>query len=74
MSLTISSNLANLSECDVRLVVEAECSCCGPIHGNATPGMESVHAAAMHTAETGHVVILNGTVDRPELEERDASE
>lgn len=73
MSLRISPNLANLSECDVRLVVEAECSCCGSIHGNTTPGLESVQAAVRHSAETGHVVILNGTVDRPELEEHDAS-
>jgi hypothetical protein len=69
MSLSISPNLANLSECDVRLVVEAQCTCCGPIHGDTTPGLESVQAAARHTAETGHVVILNGTVDRPEIDD-----
>ena len=73
MSLSISPNLANLSECGVRLVVEAECSCCGPIEGSTTPGLQSVQAAVRHSAETGHVVILNGTVDRPELEEREAS-
>ena len=74
MSLRISPNLANLSECDVRLVVEVECSCCGPIQGSTTSGLQSVQAAVRHSAETGHVVILNGTVDRPELEERDAIE
>jgi hypothetical protein len=74
MMLSVSPNLSNLSECDVRLVVEAECSCCGPIHGSATPGLQSVQAAMRHSAETGHVVILNGTVDRPELEEQDAIE
>jgi hypothetical protein len=58
MSLTISSNLANLSECDVRLVVEAECSSCGPMQGSTTPGLKSVHAAVRHSGETGHVVIL----------------
>ena len=73
MSLSISPNLSNLSECDVRLVVEAECSCCGPIQESTTPGLQSVQAAVRHSAETGHVVILNGTVDRPEFDERDAS-
>ena len=52
----------------VRLVIEAACSCCGPIH-NAPAGLEAIEAASAHTAESGHVVILNGTVDRPELEE-----
>lgn len=73
MSSIISPNLASLPESDVRLVVEAECSCCGPIPASTMPGLQSVQAAVRHSAETGHVVILNGTVDRPEFEERDAS-
>ena len=58
MSLTISSNLANLSECDVRFVEEAECSSCVAIVGSATPGLKSVQAAVRHSGETGNVVIL----------------
>jgi hypothetical protein len=53
---------------NVRLVIEAMCGCCGPIH-NSLAGWETIEAASAHTAETGHVVILNGTVDRPDLEE-----
>jgi hypothetical protein len=52
---------------NVRLVIEAACSWCGPIH-NAPAGLEAIEAASAHSAESGHV-ILNGTVDRPELEE-----
>jgi len=51
----------------VRLVIEATCGHCGPIH-NSVAGWETIEAASAHTAETGHVVILNGTVDRPDLE------
>lgn len=52
---------------NVRLLIEATCSCCGPIH-NPLAGWELIEAVSAHTAETGHVVILNGTVDRPDLE------
>lgn len=68
MSLRTTSTLAGLADEDIRKVIEAECSSCGPIERNATTGLDVIHNAAKHTAETGHVVILNGTVDRPDLE------
>jgi hypothetical protein len=68
MAVQMSSTPMLRCQSNVRLVIEAACSCCGPIH-NAPAGLEAIEAASAHTAESGHVVILNGTVDRPELEE-----
>ena len=68
MSLSTTSTLTGPTDTDIRIVIEAECSSCGPIERNATAGLDMIHNAARHTAETGHVVILNGTVDRPDLE------
>ena len=68
MSVPMSASPMLCSQNNVRLVIEAACSCCGPIH-NAPAGLEVIEAASTHTAESGHVVILNGTVDRPELED-----
>lgn len=67
MSLTTSSLLA-ISESSIRLVIEAECSCCGPVSGDENAGLENIEAALAHTAQTGHVVILNGTIDRRDAE------
>jgi hypothetical protein len=67
MAVQMSSTPMLRCRSTVRLVIEAACSCCGPIH-NAPAGLEVIEAASAHTAESGHVVILNGTVDRPELE------
>ena len=58
---------ASCSGESVRLVIEVTCSSCGPIHSSLA-GWEAIEAASAHTAKTGHVVILNGTVDRPDLE------
>src|SRR5258708_23158154 len=52
-----------------RLVVEAECQTCGPLADDHTNGSSVVQFALSHTAETGHVVILNGTTDIPEVAE-----
>ena len=71
MSLSITSTLIELAETEIRIVIEAECSSCGPVVRNPTVGLDIIHHAARHTAETGHVVILNGTVDRPDIEERE---
>ena len=71
MSLSTTSTLIDLADSDIRIVIEAECSSCGPVVRNPTAGLDIIHHAARHTAETGHVVILNGTVDRPDLEERE---
>lgn len=61
MSATTSSAIA-VSE--LRVVIEAECSRCGPLSAHETAGLGNIDAALAHTAQTGHVVILNGTVDR----------
>jgi hypothetical protein len=50
-----------------RLVVEAECPTCGPLAGDHTDGLSVVQFALSHTAKTGHVVILSGTTDIPEV-------
>lgn len=71
MSLSTTSPLTDLADTDIRIVIDAECSSCGPIARNTTAGLEIIRNAARHTAETGHVVILNGTVDRPDLEQRE---
>jgi hypothetical protein len=49
-----------------RLVIEAECPTCGPLADGHTDGLSVVRFALSHTAETGHIVILNGTTDIPE--------
>jgi hypothetical protein len=51
-----------------RLIIDATCTTCGSI---GTPGNEPLlvpEMAMRHTSTTGHVVILNGTVDDPEYE------
>jgi len=53
----------------VRMIVEAECSFCGPIFQTQNEAWQTLEAATAHTASTGHVVILNGTIDAPHLEE-----
>src|SRR5216683_3044644 len=52
-----------------RLVVETECSTCGPLADDHWDGLSVVQFALSHTAETGHVVILNGATDIPEVAE-----
>lgn len=47
----------------VRLIIDAECTRCGPI---LSGGLETIEKATTHTLSTGHIVILNGTVDAPE--------
>ena len=64
MAINIPSTSLSRSDETVRLVIEAECSRCGPISIDENIGVEPIDAALMHTAQTGHVVILNGTVDR----------
>lgn len=71
MATHIPSTSLSRSDENVRLVIEAECSRCGPISVGESTGVGHIGAALAHTAQTGHVVILNGTVDRPNLEERE---
>ena len=53
----------------VRLLVEATCPICGPITNVPAEGIFAIVAAQEHTAQTAHVVILNGTTDQPEIAE-----
>lgn len=52
-----------------RLVIEAECNRCGPICAAEDDALAIIQWAKAHTVATGHVVILNGTVDSPERED-----
>jgi len=52
-----------------RLVIEPECNRCGPICAAEDEALAIIQWAGAHTVATGHVVILNGTVDFPEREE-----
>jgi hypothetical protein len=67
MSLEKVSALLSISQ--VRMIVEAECSSCGQIFQTLSEALQTLEAATAHTASTGHLVILNGTIDAPELEE-----
>ena len=63
-----SKTSSSASDCvsgPVRLIIEAECSRCGSILGGES-GLEAIDKATSHTLSTGHIVILNGTVDAPE--------
>jgi hypothetical protein len=71
MAIHIPSNSLSRSDENIRLVIEAECSRCGPISVGESTGSRDIDAALAHTAQTGHVVILNRTVDRPDLEQRE---
>jgi hypothetical protein len=63
----MSGNVSS-PEGKVRLVLEAECSSCGPIFQRENAGLRGIDAALQHTSATGHIVILNGTIDLPELD------
>ncbi len=49
----------------VRLVIEGECTTCGPICDDTENGISIVLIALAHSTATKHVVILNGTTDVP---------
>lgn len=48
-----------------RLIIEAQCAICGPLH-DQVEGLSPVRHALRHSSMVGHVVILNGTTDLPE--------
>lgn len=50
-----------------RLIVEAECTTCGRVGDEDSDGILIVRFALAHSAATGHVVILNGTTDLPDM-------
>jgi hypothetical protein len=49
-----------------RLIIEAQCSTCGPLDDPLPKGFSTVRRALQHSSTLGHVVILNGTTDLPE--------
>jgi hypothetical protein len=51
-----------------RLILHAECPSCGFVGENAH-GASAVQLALAHSASTGHVVVLNGTTDLPEMDD-----
>lgn len=67
--MSMERGSAPLAISQVRIVVEAECSSCGPIFEAQNEASQILEAATAHTTSTGHLVILNGTIDAPQLEE-----
>lgn len=61
----VTSPAFPVAEDRIRLVLDAECSRCGPIFQAESEGAGRIRAAVAHTSAAGHVVILNGTVDLP---------
>lgn len=51
-----------------RLIIDATCTTCGSIDTPNNKALLVPEMAMRHTSTTGHVVILNGTVDDPEYE------
>ena len=68
-SSPISDHASASSRCAARLVIEAQCSTCGPIWSDRPDQIEPVQLALEHTRSTGHVVVLNGTTDLPDHEQ-----
>ena len=60
-------NMADLSS--PRLVIDADCTTCGPIASGGSDGILIIRSALAHSATTKHVVILNGTTDVPEADQ-----
>jgi hypothetical protein len=67
--MSMERGSAHLAISQVRIIVEAECSSCGPIFQTQNEALQTLEAATAHTTSTGHLVILNGTIDAPQLEE-----
>jgi hypothetical protein len=52
-----------------RLVIDAACTSCGQFCDLSLDPMAIPQLALDHAAATGHVVVLNGTADVPEIDE-----
>ncbi len=50
----------------VRFVIEPYCSSCGDFIDHSLLPLDAIQRAIAHVAKTGHIVVLNGTVDVPE--------
>ena len=57
--------LGTMGRPTARLVIEAECTTCGPVSDDTENGISIVLLALEHSIATKHVVILNGTTDVP---------
>ena len=57
------TTLGTMGRPTARLVIEAECTTCGPICDDTQNGISIVQLALEHSTATEHVVILNGTTD-----------
>lgn len=53
---------------EARLIMDAQCTRCGPMALNQHSYDSVTMLAKRHTAATGHLVILNGTTDAPDME------
>jgi hypothetical protein len=59
------TTLGTMGRPTARLVIEAECTTCGPICDDTENRISIVRLALEHSTATEHVVILNGTTDVP---------
>ena len=59
------TTLGTIGRPTARLVIEAECTTCGPLSDDTENGISLVRLAMAHSTATAHVVILNGTTDVP---------
>jgi hypothetical protein len=48
-----------------RLIIDANCTTCGQLDEARTDPFRVPQVAFQHAAQTGHVIILNGTADLP---------
>jgi hypothetical protein len=60
-----SKSLNGSSSAQARLIIDANCTTCGPIDEARIDPFRVPQAAFQHAAQTGHIVILNGTADLP---------
>src|SRR5947209_6373470 len=49
-----------------RLILEAQCTICGPVSDVESDANIITTTALLHVARTGHVVVFNGTADVPQ--------
>jgi transposase len=70
LSLVLHSNWEPIAGAKPRLIIEAHCSICGPLHDQLQEGLSTLRLAMRRSSSLGHVVVLNGTTDLPEDSER----
>lgn len=60
-----SKSLKGPPSAQARLVIDANCTTCGPIDEARIDPFRVPQVAFQHAAKTGHIIILNGTADLP---------